>query len=154
MLCPWLMFATELAAVRIQETFVLYRSYVWMPGLFAAFPFLFEKAKAKRVALLSCALMLCIVPITWGRLVTFSSPLLLWDDAARLIKGKEERPGVDRIYHNRGLQFALLGYPDQALLDLTKAVTFNPKQVLAFFVWVVSFLFLGVFAVVVAVFVF
>src|SRR3569623_1220646 len=79
MLCPWLMFATELAAVRIQETFVLYRSYVWMPGLFAAFPFLFEKAKAKRVALLSCALMLCIVPITWGRLVTFSSPLLLWD---------------------------------------------------------------------------
>jgi len=132
MLCPWLMFATELAAVRIQETFVLYRSYVWMPGLFAAFPFLFEKAKAKRVALLSCALMLCIVPITWGRLVTFSSPLLLWDDAARLIKGKEERPGVDRIYHNRGLQFALLGYPDQALLDLTKAVTINPKQVLAF----------------------
>ena len=36
MLCPWLMFATELSTVRIQETFVLYRSYLWMPCAFAA----------------------------------------------------------------------------------------------------------------------
>jgi len=132
MLCPWLLFATELATVRIQESFVLYRSYLWMPGLFAAFPFLFEKVAAKRAAALFFGLLLCIVPIAWGRLQTFSSPLLLWNDAARLIEGKDLRPGVDRIYHNRGLQFALLGYDDEALRDLTKAVSLNPRQILAF----------------------
>lgn len=132
MLCPWLLFATELTTVRIQETFVLYRSYVWMPGLFAAFPFLFDKVAAKRAAALFFALLLCIVPIAWGRLQTFSAPLLLWNDAARLIQGKDQRPGVDRIYHNRGLQFALLGYDDEALRDLSKAISLNPRQMLAF----------------------
>lgn len=132
MLSPWLLFATELATVRIQESFVLYRSYLWMPGLFAALPYLFGRTNVKRSALLLSALAICLVPITWGRLVTFSSPLLLWDDAARLIAGKDGRPGVDRIYHNRGLQFAMLGYYDEALKDLTKAVDLNPKQLLAF----------------------
>lgn len=132
MLFPWLLFATELVTVRIQETFVLYRSYVWMPGLFAAFPFLFENVAAKRTAALFCALLLCLLPISWGRLQTFSAPLLLWNDAARLIQGKDERPGVDRIYHNRGLQLALLGYDEEALRDLSKAVSLNPRQILAF----------------------
>ena len=35
LLAPWLLFATELSAVRIQEQFVLYRSYLWMAPAFA-----------------------------------------------------------------------------------------------------------------------
>ncbi len=36
LLFPWVLFATELASVRLQEPFVLYRSYLWIPGLFIA----------------------------------------------------------------------------------------------------------------------
>ncbi|MDB5763208.1 MAG: hypothetical protein JWQ21_2203 [Herminiimonas sp.] len=132
LLCPWLMFATELSTVRIQETFVLYRSYLWMPGVFAAMPFLFEKAPAKRTAAILTALIIVMIPVTWTRLVTFSSPLLLWNDAARLIKGKDNRPGVERIYHNRGLQLSRLGYFKEAIEDYNKVFTLNSKHVLAY----------------------
>ncbi|MEF9673079.1 hypothetical protein QNM99_16290 [Pseudomonas sp. PCH446] len=36
LLFPWVLFATELVSVRLQEPFVLYRSYLWIPGLFIA----------------------------------------------------------------------------------------------------------------------
>jgi hypothetical protein len=132
MLCPWLMFATELSTVRIQESFVIYRSYLWMPGVFAGLPFLFQKTPAKRTAVVLTALALVMAPATWGRLVTFTSPLLVWDDAARLIQGKDSRPGVERIYHNRGLHFSKLGFTKEALIDLNKAILLNPKHILAY----------------------
>lgn len=132
MLCPWLMFATELSTVRIQETFVLYRSYLWMPCAFAAMPYLFRKAPAKRAALILTMLALVLVPVTWARLVTFSSPFLLWNDAARLIKNKDSRPGVARVYHNRGLEFAKMGDPQRALDDFNKAISLSPDYIFVY----------------------
>lgn len=132
MLCPWLMFATELSTVRIQESFVLYRSYLWMPCAFAAMPFLFQKTPAKRTAIILTMLVLVMIPATWARLTTFSSPFLLWNDAARLIKDKDTRPGVDRVYHNRGLELFKLGYPDLAIDDFSKALSLNPYHVLVY----------------------
>jgi hypothetical protein len=132
MLCPWLMFATELSTVRIQESFVLYRSYLWLPGAFTAIPALFWHVPPRRAAVLAIAVLSCLAVVAWGRLETFTSPLMLWNDAARLIKGKDQRPGVDRVYHNRGLQLAMLGYPEEALADLDKAIDLNPRHLLAY----------------------
>lgn len=132
MLCPWLMFATELSTIRIQETFVLYRSYLWMPGALAALAFFFQKVPAKRTATILALLILVMIPATWDRLNTFSSPFLLWNDAARLIKGKDSRPGVERVYHNRGLDLFRLGYFDLAIDDFTKAISLNPNQILVY----------------------
>jgi hypothetical protein len=132
MLCPWLMFATELSTIRIQESFVLYRSYLWMPGAFAAMAFLFQKTPAKRTSIILTALVLVMIPATWARLTTFSSPFLLWNDAARLIKDKDNRPGVDRVYHNRGLHLFKLGYADLAIDDFNKAISLNPYHVLVY----------------------
>lgn len=129
LLCPWLMFATEFSTVRIQETFVLYRSYLWMPGLFAALPFLFRRVGAARAAALLSVLAMALVPLTWNRLVTFSSALNLWDDAARLTVGKDSRPGVERVYHNRGLALTREGQFERGLKDLDKSLSLNPKQV-------------------------
>lgn len=132
LLCPWLMFATELSTIRIQESFVLYRSYLWMPGAFAAMAFLFQDTPPKRTAVILTALVLVMMPVTWARLSTFSSPFLVWNDAARLIKNKDNRPGVDRVYHNRGLELLKLGYPDLAIDDFNKAIFLNPRHILVY----------------------
>jgi tetratricopeptide (TPR) repeat protein len=131
LLCPWLMFATELSTVRIQETFVIYRSYLWIPGLLAGLPLLFQKLPPRRAPILLIVLLLGLLPITWGRLTTFSAPLLLWNDAARLIDDKDGRPGVERVYHNRGLHLLKTGYPELALKDFDKAISLLPTYVLA-----------------------
>jgi len=132
MLCPWLLFATEFSAVRIQESFVLYRSYLWMIGIFAAAPFLLQKLSAKRAVWVMSAIVILMIPVTWGRLTTFTHPLLLWDDAARLVENKDAMPGVERIYHNRGLNFARLKMYPQALKDYDKALSIYPDYVYAY----------------------
>jgi hypothetical protein len=51
LLFPWILFLTEWSTVRIQEPFVLYRSYLWMPGLLAALPVLFGWLAPKRACI-------------------------------------------------------------------------------------------------------
>lgn len=132
MLFPWLLFATEFSAVRIQESFVLYRSYLWMIGIFAAAPFLLQKLSAKRAVWVMTAIAILMIPLTWERLTTFTHPLLLWDDAARLIENKDAIPGAERIYHNRGLNFARLKMYPQALKDYDKALLIYPEYPYAY----------------------
>jgi hypothetical protein len=106
LLAPWLMFAAEFSTIRIQESFVIYRSYLWMPALFACLPVLFRSIAPARAALLLSGLLLVMLPVTWNRLATFSEELLLWNDAARLVGRNENRPGVERIFLNRGISSA------------------------------------------------
>lgn len=40
LLYPWLQFLLEFSSIRVQEPFVLYRSYIWMPGMMLFFPLL------------------------------------------------------------------------------------------------------------------
>lgn len=132
LLSPWLLFATELSTIRIQESFVIYRSYIWMAGLFAAMPFLLQKLPAKRAVAVLIAVVLVMIPATWIRLTTFSHPLLLWDDAARLLENKENRPGVERIYYNRGLMLSNVKLYPQAIEDYSKAISIYPQYSYAY----------------------
>ncbi len=123
LLCPWLLFATELSTVRIQESFVLYRSYLWMAGAFAALPFLCQKLSAKQAAITLICVAVFITPLSWLRLTTFSHPLLLWDDAAQLIENAEEKPlGIDRIFYNRGTELVKAKHYADAIEDLNKVI--------------------------------
>ncbi|MGZ4969294.1 MAG: hypothetical protein ACXV8O_12515 [Methylobacter sp.] len=123
LLCPWLLFATELSTVRIQESFVLYRSYLWMAGAFAALPFLCQKLNARYTVITLTFITLSMMPLSWLRLTTFSHSLLLWDDAARLIENTEEKHlGTSRIYYNRGSELIKIKHYDEAIEDLTKAI--------------------------------
>lgn len=128
LLGPWLMFATELSTVRIQEMFVLYRSYLWMPWLFAALPALCGWMAPRRALLVLLAAAVALMPLSMNRLITFSSPLLLWDDAARLAAGKDDHPGVERVYHNRGLALLKAGDAARGLLDLDHSLRLNDRQ--------------------------
>ncbi|MGZ5579723.1 MAG: tetratricopeptide repeat protein, partial [Methylobacter sp.] len=123
LLCPWLLFATELATVRIQEPFVLYRSYLWMVGAFAALPVLCQKLNARQAVITLTCISVLMMLLSWMRLQTFSHPLLLWDDAAQLIDEEDEKYlGVDRIFYNRGTELMNLKHFDEAFKDLTKAI--------------------------------
>ncbi|HEY8096647.1 MAG TPA: tetratricopeptide repeat protein, partial [Methylobacter sp.] len=123
LLCPWLLFATELSTIRIQEPFVLYRSYLWMAGAFAVLPFLCQKLSAKQAAITLTFVALLMMPLTWLRLTTFSHPLLLWDDAARLVENTEDkRLGIERIFLNRGIELIRVKHYAEAIADLSKVI--------------------------------
>lgn len=127
MLFPWLLFFTEFASVRIQEPFVLYRSYLWMPGIFAALPAALALLSAKRAFLLLLFTSLLLIPLSIDRLSSFSHPLLLWDDAEALVHDKQDLPGVDRIYHNRARAFYDLKKYADAIEDYKREVALRPK---------------------------
>jgi hypothetical protein len=122
LLCPWLLFFTELATVRIQEIFVLYRSYLWMPALFASLPFLCQKLTAKQAVITLTSIAILLLPLTWFRLQTFSHPLLLWDDAAHRITDDQSCPVMDRIMNNRGRQLMALGRYPEAIKDFNRSL--------------------------------
>ncbi|MDO8414189.1 MAG: glycosyltransferase family 39 protein, partial [Gallionellaceae bacterium] len=127
MLFPWLLFATELSTVRIQEIFVLYRSYLWMPGLFAALPFVFQKLSIKYSVAILIAITLAIIPATWDRLTVFSNPVLLWGDALRYAQ-KNSYWDIRRMYIGRGAAYLDQELYPQAIEDLSKAIQLAPRN--------------------------
>lgn len=132
MLFPWLMFMTEFSTVRIQESFVLYRSYLWAAGACCLLPMLLDKLDKHIASIIVTAVALAMFPISMERLITFSHPLLLWDDAEKLVKDRLELPGVYRIYYNRGTELVKVDKYDLAIKDLTMATTLNPDWPFAF----------------------
>jgi len=133
MLYPWILFLVELSTVRIQEPFVLYRSYLWLPGLFVALPILLRKLeKVKCITILSIACLL-LTALSWNRLETFSHPLRLWNDAEILIQNDNESLWRERIYHNRGYAYLHLSHFDEAITDFNKALSINPKLYFSYF---------------------
>ena len=123
---PWLLFATELSTVRVQEPFVLYRTYLWFPLLGAIVPLLAYRINTKVVVTLAVPLLCALMILSSNRLNTFSDALLLWEDAAKLLVTGSE-PGAGRIYYNRALALAAKGRKEEALVDLDRAVLLHPK---------------------------
>ncbi|HEY3326099.1 MAG TPA: tetratricopeptide repeat protein [Novimethylophilus sp.] len=126
MLCPWLLFATELSTVRIQEIFVLYRSYLWMPCVVAALPFLLQKLSARQAVAVLAVMILGLVPLTWNRLSTFAEPIRLWDDALRLAQHSSNPTGLGRIYHNRGVAYLNAQHYAEAIRDFDAGLKLLP----------------------------
>jgi len=122
MLFPCVMFLTELSTVRIQEVFVLYRSYLWATGAFCLLPVIFAKCNVRMAAGILSAIALAMFPISMERLMTFSHPVLLWDDAEKLVKGRADLPGAHRIARNRGTELTKIEKYDQAIADFKQAI--------------------------------
>ena len=125
MMFPWLMFFTELSSVRIQEEFVLYRSYLWAAGAFSLLPILFGGINVRMSSFILGAIALAMFLISMERLMTFSHPILLWDDAEKLVKGREDLPGAYRIYYNRGTELINIDRPDEGIADLKLAIALS-----------------------------
>jgi len=127
LLFPWLLFFTEFSAVRIQEPFALYRSYLWMAGICIAAPVLFGRLEARKAAWLAGVLALVLAALAVGRLTTFSQRFLLWNDAAILMQDKQHLHAADRIYANRGKSLRELGRYREAIADYQVAISLRPN---------------------------
>jgi protein O-mannosyl-transferase len=127
MLFPWFMFFTEFSTVRIQEVFVLYRSYLWAVGAFCVLPLVFELVNRRLAAFILCTVALALVPISMERLQVLSNLLFVWDDAEKLVHDHPDASGAYRIYMNRGNEYQELGAIDKAQSDFKKAIELNPK---------------------------
>jgi tetratricopeptide (TPR) repeat protein len=124
---PWVMFWTEFSTVRIQEIFVLYRSYLWAAGLFCAVPVVFKRVELRSAVTMVVLLAAGLFVVAMERLTVLSLPLFVWDDAAKLVKGENALPGAYRIYYNRGYEYWNQGMAEPAKQDFKKAIELNPR---------------------------
>ncbi len=132
LLFPWAMFFTEFSAVRIQEIFVLYRSYLWAAGGFCLLPLIFARLDMRIATFILAAIALAMAPVSMERLMTFSHSVLLWDDAEKLVKGRTDLPGAYRIYYNRGTELIKIDKPDMAIADFKQALALRADLAAAY----------------------
>ncbi len=128
LLYPWLQFVVEFSAIRVQEPFVLYRSYLWMPGLMLFFPLILEKLPNHRnkTQLVMGVVVLLLIPLAWNRLWVFADSYRLWNDAVLLLNNGSEA-GADRIFYNRGNAELSEQKWEAASEDFLRAVSLSPQ---------------------------
>ena len=128
MLAPWLLFGVEFASVRVQESFVLYRSYLWMPMAMLAPALLVLAIDARRRLAVPLAGLLCVLLAAgaFNRLSVAADPWLLWNDAAVLLHD-DRQPGADRILYNRGQAALSQGRPADAVADFGRVTAVSPE---------------------------
>lgn len=127
LLYPWLQFWLEFSSIRTQEIFVLYRSYLWLPGMMLLIPLLLAKYPGKKMLLALGLAALLLVPLSINRLWVFADNYRLWDDAAKLLRS-EEASLASRIFYNRAVAEANLGKWEMAVTDYEKAVARHFKD--------------------------
>ncbi|OVE82387.1 hypothetical protein BVY03_01035, partial [bacterium K02(2017)] len=129
---PWLFFATEMAAARIMEPFVIYRSYLWLAFFIFSILSLYKLLKFKLtwvVLLLLCTLQ---VSMAKERLNTFESLVSVWRDAVEKIDD-DKVPGSYRPYNSLGYSLLLEGESKEAFLQLEKSIAIQPDYHMSHF---------------------
>lgn len=136
LLYPWLLFLTEFSSIRVQEVFVLYRTYLWLPGYMLllpllvsilptySFPFFRERGVEFKFILAGATIALLLVPLSWNRLWVFADNYRLWDDAIQLLHG-ENRLGSHRTFFNRARASEEKGNWEAAITDYKKSLSIN-----------------------------
>jgi len=121
---PWILFLVELTAVRFQEVFALYRSYLWAPGIVIAVCGIASYVP-RRLALTAALLATPVLLVqAHDRLRSFSSPLALWEDAvAKLEPGV---PGGYRPMFQLGRELLYSGQPEKAIALAERCIAEYP----------------------------
>jgi hypothetical protein len=132
LLLSWSLFLPELSSVRLQEPFVLYRSYLWAPGFAIMLVTLLHRLDWKLVLVGVLVLMPVEIFLSRDRLQSLSSERAVWEDAAAKL-ASPAIPGADRIYFNRGTERGKRGDLDAALDDFNKVVALTPASFHGYF---------------------
>jgi Tfp pilus assembly protein PilF len=75
---------------------------------------------------LSVAVLATFSMLSLERLITLSQPILLWDDALKLVAGRIDVNGVDRIHYNLGVNYLKNSMVGEAQTNIKKAIAINP----------------------------
>ncbi len=126
LLAPLLMFGVEFSTVRVQEPFVLYRTYLWMPLLLLSIPVLTNRLPGKIFWPLMLGISLLLAAAATDRLRSFSSGYALWDDVVKKLPDAVT-PGMARAYNNRGQENLRRGDVQGAIDDCTRAIAAYEK---------------------------
>jgi protein O-mannosyl-transferase len=128
LLWTWMLFLVELSAVRFQEPFVLYRSYLWGPGVLCMV--VAALSRVSRPAVLAAGLLGTAV-LAYGasdRLATFSSSLKLWEDAVAKLPEKPV-PWGSRAFYHLGREYLYAGQPEKAIVTTERCAQLYPEVV-------------------------
>jgi tetratricopeptide (TPR) repeat protein len=66
--------------------------------------------------------------ISMERLSTFSHPILVWEDAKKLVSGHDELAGAFRIYYNLGSRYLAIKEYDAAIGNFNKSIELFPQE--------------------------
>ena len=127
LLYPWILFMTEFSGIRVQEPFVLYRSYLWLPGMLLLLPLSLSCWPVKRIWLVAVLTLALLVPAALNRLWVFGDQYRLWSDAVLLLPD-EHIAGADRIFYNMGQAAAARGKHDDAIADFKRVLAMSPQH--------------------------
>ena len=126
LLYAWLLFSLELSVVRFQEPFVLYRSYLWAPGI-AVFAAWALDRFSPRVAI--AVLVPALLVLGWqarDRLQTFSSGVATWEDAVFKLP-TEPVPGGYRAMYELGREYLYAERPVEAVDVVERCIRQYPR---------------------------
>jgi hypothetical protein len=128
MLYAWILFFAEFSTARFQEPFVLYRSYLWAPGILVAVVATLSAFPLRAAMTASVLAIPLLLYQAHDRLVTFSSSFLLWEDAVAKLPAKPI-PWGSRTLYMLGREYAYGGRPDKAIEIAEKCLAQYPDTV-------------------------
>jgi len=126
LLYPWLLFLPEFATVRFQEAFVLYRSYLWAPGIMVLLACGLAHLPGRVVAAAALLVLPLLFYQSYDRLRTFSSNLALWEDAAAKLP-RRAVPGGSRTLYNLGREYLYRDRPRDAIAVAERCLAEYPE---------------------------
>ena len=126
LLFAWLMFFVEFTTVKLQEPFVLYRSYLWAPGYFLLLVAALSRLPWRAACALGLAACALLAYAAHDRLTTFSSPLRLWTDAVAKLP-ETPVPWGSRTLYGAGREYLYAGHVEQALAVTQTCVRRYPQ---------------------------
>ena len=121
MLFTWILFLPEFSTARFQEPFVLYRSYLWAPGVLIAVAATLSALPLRAAMAASVLAISLLLYQAHDRLVTFSSSFLLWEDAVAKLP-ETPIPWGSRTLYMMAREYAYGGQPQKAIEIAEKCV--------------------------------
>jgi protein O-mannosyl-transferase len=114
LLYAWILFLPEFGVMRFQEPFVLYRSYLWAPGIVLAFVAAIAAAP-RRTAIVA---LILVLPVLFyqahDRLGTLSNSVRVWEDADAKLPSSGPVPWGSRVLFNLGRAYLIEGQVEKA----------------------------------------
>ncbi|HEX9395730.1 MAG TPA: tetratricopeptide repeat protein [Burkholderiales bacterium] len=127
LLYVWLLYLVEFTTLRYQEPLVLYRSYLWAPGLAIALAAALAQLPRTVVAVLLGAAAAVLPAQAYDRLTTFSSGIALWEDAAKKLP-EAPVPGGARTLYLLGREYLLASEPRKAVAAVERCMERYPAS--------------------------